>query len=60
MHLVKERLEEMLVLIRDKIVTPKGYLQLYFTYDWKPVSYHDSSDSIMKNKSLHRSCFFWS
>ncbi len=43
--LVKERLEEMLVLIRDKIVTPKGYLQLFFTYDWKPVTYRDSSRS---------------
>ena len=29
--LVKERLQEMLVLIRDKIVTQKGYLQLFFT-----------------------------
>ncbi|MEP6683590.1 MAG: AGE family epimerase/isomerase, partial [Parafilimonas sp.] len=46
--LVKERLNEMLELIRDKIVTPKGYLQLYFTYDWKPVSYHDSSDDVIK------------
>ncbi len=35
---VRQRLQEMLELIRDKIVTPKGYLQLYFTYDWKPVS----------------------
>ena len=46
--LVRERLQEMLELIRDKIVTPKGYLQLYFTYNWKPISYQDSSDSIIK------------
>jgi mannobiose 2-epimerase len=46
--LVKERLNEMLLLIRDKIVTPKGYLQLYFTYDWKPISYRDSSDEVIK------------
>ncbi|HVX25742.1 MAG TPA: AGE family epimerase/isomerase [Parafilimonas sp.] len=46
--LVRQRLQEMLELIRDKIVTPKGYLQMYFTYDWKPVSYRDSSDSIIK------------
>jgi len=46
--LVRQRLQEMLELIRDKIVTPKGYLQLYFTYDWKPVSYRDSADSIIK------------
>jgi mannobiose 2-epimerase len=45
---VKKRLEEILLLIRDTIVTQKGYLQLYFTYDWKPVSYHDSTDSIIK------------
>ena len=46
--LVKARLQEMLELIRDKIVTPKGYLQLYFTYDWKPISYRDSSDNVIK------------
>ncbi len=46
--LVRQRLQEMLELIRDKIVTQKGYLQLYFTYDWKQVSYHDSPDSIIK------------
>jgi cellobiose epimerase len=34
--LVKERLQEMLDLIRDKIVTPEGYLRMYFTYDWNP------------------------
>ena len=46
--LVKERLKEMLELIRDKIVTPKGYLQMYFTYDWKPISYRDAPDSVIK------------
>lgn len=46
--LVRQRLQEMLELIRDKIVTPKGYLQMYFTYDWKPISYRDSTDSIIK------------
>jgi mannobiose 2-epimerase len=46
--LVRQRLQEMLELIRDKIVTTKGYLQLYFTYDWKPISYRDSADSIIK------------
>jgi mannobiose 2-epimerase len=56
--LVKERLEEMLILIRDKIVTPKGYLQLFFTYDWKPVTFRDSStDVIMKNKNLDHVSF---
>jgi len=46
--LVRERLQEMLLLIRDKIVTPKGYLQLYFTPEWKPVSYRDSSEAVIK------------
>lgn len=46
--LLRERLQEMLLLIRDKIVTPKGYLQLYFTPEWKPVSYRDSSDAVIK------------
>ncbi|MEO8473797.1 MAG: AGE family epimerase/isomerase, partial [Chryseolinea sp.] len=45
--LVKERLEEMLLLIRDTIVTPKGYLTLFLTPDWKPVSFRDSADSII-------------
>ena len=45
--LVRARLEEMLLLIRDTIVTPKGYLQLYFTPQWKPVSYRDSSNAVI-------------
>jgi len=56
--LVKTRLQEMLELIRDKIVTQKGYLQLFFTYDWKPVSFHDSSDAvIMNNKNIDHVSF---
>jgi len=56
--LVRERLQEMLVLIRDKIVTEKGYLQLFFTYDWKPVSFRDSSEqSILKLKYLDHVSF---
>lgn len=43
--LVKERLQEMLILIRDKMVHPKGYLQLFFTPDWRPISHRDSSQS---------------
>ncbi len=56
--LVRERLQEMLELIRDKIVTSKGYLQMFFTQDWKPVSYHDMPDSIiMKNHSIDHVSF---
>jgi len=46
--LVRERLQEMLVLVRDTIVTPQGYNTLFFTPDWKPVSYRDSSEAIIK------------
>ncbi len=46
--LVRARLQEMLLLIRDKIVTPKGYLQLYFTPEWQPISYRDSSEAVIK------------
>jgi mannobiose 2-epimerase len=35
--LVRERLEEMLHLIRDTFVHPDGYLQLYFYPDWTLV-----------------------
>lgn len=56
--LVRTRLQEMLLLIRDKIVTPKGYLQLFFTPDWKPVSYQDSSEQvILKHKNLDHVSF---
>lgn len=46
--LVRERLQEMLMLIRDTIVTDKGYLTLFLTPDWKPVSYRDSSETARK------------
>jgi mannobiose 2-epimerase len=39
----------MLFLIRDKIVTPKGYLTLFFKPDWTPVSYRDSSRAVLLN-----------
>lgn len=43
---VKERLQEMLFLIRDTIVHPNGYLILFLTPDWKPVSFRDSSEAV--------------
>lgn len=46
--LVRERLEEMLLLIRDTIVTPKGYLVLFLTPEWTPVSFKDSPDSVVE------------
>ncbi len=50
--LVKERLLEMLLLIRDKITTPRGNLTLFFTPGWVPVSFRDSSEAvILKHKN---------
>ncbi len=44
--LLRQRLAEMLVLVRDTMVTDAGYLQLYFQPDWTPVSYRDSSQTV--------------
>ncbi len=56
--LVRERLQEMLLLIRDKITTPKGYLVLFFYPDWKPVTFRDSSESsILKHRNLDHVSF---
>lgn len=44
--LLKTRLEEMLFLIRDTMVTEKGYLQLFFTDDWEPISYKHSPRNV--------------
>jgi cellobiose epimerase len=51
--LVRARLQEMLFLIRDTIITPGGNLTLFFTWDWKPVSVKDSSrDFILHHHNL--------
>ena len=42
---LRTRLAEMLALIRDRMRTDPGYLQLFFTENWTPVSYRDSSDA---------------
>jgi mannobiose 2-epimerase len=56
--LVRLRLQEMLYLIRDKLVSPKGYLILFFQPDWTPVSFRDSSRaSVIKHKYLDHVSF---
>src|SRR5690606_4603764 len=41
-----ERLQEMLLIIRDTIVSEKGYMNLFFTRDWQPVLYRDSTEAV--------------
>ena len=45
--LLKERLQEMLLLIRDKITTPRGNLTLFFTPEWTPISFRDSAEAVI-------------
>ena len=45
--LLRERLNEMLLLIRDVITTPKGNLTLFLQPDWTPVSFADSSEDVI-------------
>jgi cellobiose epimerase len=54
----KERLQEMLYLIRDKITTTRGNLTLFFKPDWTPVSFRDSSETvILQHKYLDHVSF---
>lgn len=46
--LLKKRLEELLLLIRDTITTEKGYLTLHLERNWTPVSLRDSSETYRK------------
>ncbi len=41
-ELLKERLNALLLLIRDTVIGDKGYMILYFKRDWTPISYKDS------------------
>ena len=56
--LLKTRLEEMLLLIRDVITSPKGNLVLFFQPDWMPVTFRDSSEAvILKHRNLDHVSF---
>jgi mannobiose 2-epimerase len=39
---VKERLRELLGVVRDKVAVEPGALNLYFTHDWRATPAHDS------------------
>jgi len=43
---VFRQLHGLLILIRDAIINPKGYLHLFFENNWKPVSFKNSSKEI--------------
>lgn len=56
--LLRERLLEMLVLIRDTITNEKGNLVLFLTPDWKPVSFRDSSEAVvLQHRTLDHASF---
>ena len=56
--LLRERLNEMLLLIRDTIVSPKGNLILFFQPDWTPVSFSNSDkENILKHRYLDHVSF---
>ncbi len=56
--LVRTRLHEMLTLVRDTFAGRKGYLTLYFSVHWKPVSYRDSgTQTILRNKEFDHVSF---
>ncbi|HEY6805593.1 MAG TPA: AGE family epimerase/isomerase [Pyrinomonadaceae bacterium] len=40
--LLRSRLQELLEIVRDKICTDPGVMNLYFTTDWRPIPDHDS------------------
>ena len=45
---LKTKLQSILELIRDVMVTEHGYLRLFFLPDWKPVSFRDASEEERK------------
>ena len=46
--LVKKRLVEMFDIVRDTLITPKGYIQLYFDRNWNHISFKDSAPDVRK------------
>jgi cellobiose epimerase len=44
--LLRERLLELLTLIRDRITTSDGYMRLFFSADWTPVSFRDAQPDV--------------
>jgi mannobiose 2-epimerase len=56
--LLRTRLEEMLLLVRDVQTSERGNLILYFQPNWTPISFRDSSKTtIEKHKNLDHVSF---
>ena len=56
--LVRTRLEEMLLLVRDTITAPEGYLILFLQPDWKPISFRESDEkTILQHRNLDHVSF---
>jgi cellobiose epimerase len=55
---LRKKLYSLLILIRDVITTSKGYMNLFFEYDWTPVSFKDAIQDIReKNYRLDHISF---
>ena len=50
--LLKERLSEMLCLVRDSFAGDKGYLVQFMQRNWVPVSYRDSAAAVREANSF--------
>jgi mannobiose 2-epimerase len=48
-EIIQNRLAEMLELVRDSMTHEDGYLNLYFTEKWQPVTNRDSSREYIRN-----------
>ncbi len=51
--LVKERLTELVTIIRDTITCDDGYLRLFFDQAWTPISYRDSTSDVREAHYNH-------
>ncbi len=49
--LVRTRLQEMFLLVRDTFVNRKGYLKLNFTENWKLITNRDSTEEVIRRRS---------
>ena len=57
-HKLKERLSSLLHIIRDKMVTPEGYLNLFFKQDLTPVTFnYSNAEELKKNYEIDHISF---